>query len=154
MNILMTPHAPTIQIQNLPNCPQSQRASVGLCSRCHLGSLILFTRIVLCKAGLSWLLSGKESTCWCRRHGYDPWVCNIPWRRKWQPTPVFLPGKSHEQRSLVGYSPWCHTWLSDYNNSVWSQSLGLAYLLIILHSVYQNWNLSTWSILFDRRLVH
>ena len=82
MNILMTPHAPTIQIQNLPNCPQSQRASVGLCSRCHLGSLILFTRIVLCKAGLSWLLSGKESTCWCRRHGYDPWVWNIPWRRK------------------------------------------------------------------------
>ena len=30
----------------------------------------------------------------------------MPWRRKWQPTPVFLPGKSHEQRSLVGYSPW------------------------------------------------
>ena len=32
----------------------------------------------------------------------------IPWRRKWQPTPVFLPGKSHGQRSLVDYSPWCH----------------------------------------------
>ena len=30
-----------------------------------------------------------------------------PWRRKWQPTPVFLPGESHEQRNLVGYSPWC-----------------------------------------------
>ena len=36
------------------------------------------------------------------------WVRKIPWRRKRQPTPVFLPGKSHEQRSLVGYSPWGH----------------------------------------------
>ena len=35
-------------------------------------------------------------------------VRKIPWRRKWQPTPVFLPGKSHGQRSLVGYSPWDH----------------------------------------------
>ena len=37
---------------------------------------------------------------------FDPWVEKIPWRRKWQPTPVFLPGKSHGLRSLVGYSPW------------------------------------------------
>ena len=35
-----------------------------------------------------------------------PWVRKIPWRRKWQPTPVILPGKSHGQRSLVGYNPW------------------------------------------------
>ena len=42
----------------------------------------------------------------CRRPGFDPWLRKIPWRRKWQPTPVFLPGKSHEQRGLVGYSPW------------------------------------------------
>ena len=34
------------------------------------------------------------------------WVGKIPWRRKWQPTPVFSPGKCHGQRSLVGYSPW------------------------------------------------
>ena len=40
------------------------------------------------------------------RHGFDPWVWKIPWRRKWQPTPVFLSGESHGQRSLVGYSPW------------------------------------------------
>ena len=38
--------------------------------------------------------------------GFDPWVGKIPWRRKWQPSPVFLPGKSHGQRSLAGYSPW------------------------------------------------
>ena len=37
---------------------------------------------------------------------FDPWVRKIPWRRKGQPTPVFLPGKSHGQRSLVGHSPW------------------------------------------------
>ena len=51
-------------------------------------------------------LSGKEPICQCRRCRLDPWVGKIPWRRKWQPTPVFLPGKSHGQRSLVGYSPW------------------------------------------------
>ena len=41
-----------------------------------------------------------------RRHRYCPWVRKIPWRRKWQPTPVFLPGESYVQRSLVGYSSW------------------------------------------------
>ena len=42
----------------------------------------------------------------CGRPGLNPWVGKIPWRRKWQPTPVFLPGESHGQRSLAGYSPW------------------------------------------------
>ena len=41
-----------------------------------------------------------------KRHGFDPWFRKIPWKRKWQPTPVFLPGKFHGQRRLVGYSPW------------------------------------------------
>ena len=54
----------------------------------------------------TWWLNSKESTCQCRRHQFDPWIGKIPWRKKWQPTPVFLPGKSHGQRSLVGYSPW------------------------------------------------
>ena len=52
--------------------------------------------------------SGKEPACQCRRHkrcGFDPWVGKIPWRRAWQPTPGFLPGESHGQRSLAGYSP-------------------------------------------------
>ena len=52
-----------------------------------------------------WWLSSKESTCQCRRRRFNPWVGKIPWRRKWQPMPVFLPGKSHGQRSLEGYSP-------------------------------------------------
>ena len=40
----------------------------------------------------------------CGKPGFDPWVRKIPWRRKWQPTPVFLPGESHGWRSLVGYT--------------------------------------------------
>ena len=58
--------------------------------------------------GLPWWLSGKESTCQFRERRFDSWVGKIPWRRKWQPTPVFLSGKPHGQRSLVGYSPWGH----------------------------------------------
>ena len=53
--------------------------------------------------------SGKEPTCQCRRckrWEFDPWVRKSPWRRAWQSTPVFLPGKSHGQKSLAGYSPW------------------------------------------------
>ena len=44
------------------------------------------------QGGLPWWLSGKESTCQCRRHEFDPWVRKIPWRRKWQPISVSLPG--------------------------------------------------------------
>ena len=58
------------------------------------------------KEGPPWWLCGKECACQCRRHRFDPWVRKIPWRRKWQPTPVFLPGKFHRQRSLVGYNSW------------------------------------------------
>ena len=50
-------------------------------------------------------LSGKESLCQCMTHGFNPWLGKIPWRRKWQTNLVFLLGKSHGQRSLVGYSP-------------------------------------------------
>ena len=49
--------------------------------------------------------SGQEPACQCRRCGFNPLVRKMPWRRAWQPTPVFLPGESNEQRSLVGYSP-------------------------------------------------
>ena len=59
--------------------------------------------------GLPQWLSGKESACQCRscrRCRFNPWVGKIPWRMKWQPASRYLPGKSHGQRSLVGYSPW------------------------------------------------
>ena len=54
---------------------------------------------------------GKEPACQCRRHrrrSFNPWFRKIPWKRAWKPTQVFLLGKSHGQRSLVGYSPWGH----------------------------------------------
>ena len=50
--------------------------------------------------------NGKESGLQFRRPGFNPWVGKIPWRREWQPTPVFLPEEFHGQRCLVGYSPW------------------------------------------------
>ena len=60
--------------------------------------------------GFPWWLSSKESTCPCRRCGFCPWIGKTPQRRKWKPTLVFLPGKSHGRRSLAGYSPWgCKT---------------------------------------------
>ena len=64
---------------------------------------------ILAAMGLPRWCSHKESTCQSRRHercGFDPCIWKIPCRRTWQPTPVFLPGESQEQRSLVGYSPW------------------------------------------------
>ena len=52
----------------------------------------------------------KNPPVWQELHemGFDPWVGKILWRRSWQPTPVFLPGESHGQRSLAGYNPWGH----------------------------------------------
>ena len=58
--------------------------------------------------GLPWWLSGEESACQCKRCGFDPWIGKIPWRRKWQHIPVFLPGESHGKKSLAGYSPKGH----------------------------------------------
>jgi len=49
---------------------------------------------------------GSDGKASAYNAGDNSWVGKIPWRRKWQPTPVFLPGKSHGWRSLVGYSPW------------------------------------------------
>ena len=79
----------------------------------NYGSLML-----LYNNGLSRCLSGKESVCQCRWGKFDIWVGMISWSRKWQPTSLFLPGKSHAQRSLAGYSPWGHKsriWLSTHS---------------------------------------
>ena len=60
------------------------------------------------KLGLRRWCSDKESAWYCKTHRFNPWVRKIPWRRKWQPTLVLLPGKFHGQRSLVGCSSWGH----------------------------------------------
>ena len=74
----------------------------------------------------------------CRRCGFDPWVGKIPWRRKWRPTPVLLPGKFHGLRSLVGYSPGVaksRTRLSDFL-ILYSQDLITVLRIISLHLTY------------------
>ena len=86
---------------------------------------------------------GKESACQCRRPGFEPWVGKIPWRRKWQPSPVFLPGESRGQRRMAGYSPWgCrvrHDWMTKHTHThSWPmyniiQSSALQSLNVILH---------------------
>ena len=54
----------------------------------------------------------------CRRCTFNPWIWKIPWRREWQPTPVFLPRESHGQRRVVGYSPWGHKRVR-HNSTCW-----------------------------------
>ena len=66
-------------------------------------------------------LSGKESTC---KAGNSRDISSIPWRRKWQPAPVFLPGESHEQRSLAATVPWIkkrYDWVTEHTqvNESW-----------------------------------
>ena len=56
----------------------------------------------------------KESAYQCRRHELDHWDGKIPWKRAWQPIPVFLLGKYYGQRSLAGYSPW------GFKNLTWA----------------------------------
>ena len=66
--------------------------------------------VLLIQRGYLGDTSGKESACQRRRHkrhGFNPWVGKIPWRKARQPTPVFLPGECHGQRNLVGYSSGC-----------------------------------------------
>ena len=74
---------------------------------CPVFLSVPFERIIvplLIKMGLPGWLSDKESACQCRLQGSKPWVRKILWRSKWQPTPVFLLGKFHGQRSLAGYT--------------------------------------------------
>ena len=73
-------------------------------SHFYLAASLLVTHS--CQAGLPRWFSGKESTCQCRRCRLDAWLEKISWRRKCPPTPVFVPGKSHGQKSLVACSPW------------------------------------------------
>ena len=73
-----------------------------------------------------------------KRCGFDPWVWKIPWRRAWQPTPVFLPGESHGQRSLVDYSPWgCKEWDMIVTNLVTYSMRSAAFGTLEDHDVDQ-----------------
>ena len=78
--------------------------------------------------------SGKVSACQCSRQWFSPWVEKIPWRRKWQPTPVFLPGKFHGQRSLTGYI--VHG-IAKHQTWLKAHTYVYIYLLLILLVVWQ-----------------
>ena len=77
-------------------------------------SQTLVTHISLRHIDISYLLGfphssdSRESACNAGDPGSLPWVGKIPWRREWEPTPVFLPEESHGLKSLTGYSPWGH----------------------------------------------
>ena len=89
------PRSPALQVDSLPSEPPGKPS--GIC---------LFKN---CQAVFPGGTSGKEPICQCRRckrPWFEPWVGKILWRRKWKPTLVFLTGKSHGWRSLVGYCLW------------------------------------------------
>ena len=68
----------------------------------------VFKAVILCNQGFLVGSGDKESTCQCRkcrRPGFNPCIGKIPWKKAWPPTPVFMPGESHGQRSLMGYGP-------------------------------------------------
>ena len=75
----------------------------------------------------------KNPPCQCRRwkrHRFDPWVRKMPWKRKWHPTLVFLPGEFHGQRSLTGYNPWGYKEL-DTTECLNTWHIGLLILSIL-----------------------
>ena len=74
----------------------------------NVAPIILQQCIIMYHQGFSGGCSSKEPTCQCRRvkrHGFNPWVRKIPWRRKWPPAPVFLPGEPYGHLGLVSYHP-------------------------------------------------
>ena len=101
-NEITTLHGPCL-------APERQEVQGGSEAERKEGAILVgsvdFELPVATLGGLPQWLSGKESTCQCRRPGLSPWVGNIPWRRKWQPIQVFLTGEFHGKRNLAGYSP-------------------------------------------------
>ena len=95
--------------------------------------------VIFWHTGVPRWLSGVEFTCQCRRcrrPGFDPCVGNILWRRAWQPTPVFLPGKSHGQRNLMGITKgW--TGLSNWAGTLIGETVA-KFNIVISHNVTKN----------------
>ena len=112
--------------------PPSRDAPSRTCpsnrTQCSSGSSLVIWKVEAFFKGLPnecigiprWL-SGKESACQCRRcrkHGFDPWIGKIQWRRKWQPSPVFLPRKFHGQTSLsMGLQRSGHDWVTEHTHN-------------------------------------
>ena len=124
MMSLVVPCALQTEFQWIPPCSPTYFFTPTFCGTCyipkseilkHIRSILDISSIaetwvktfpILINWGFPGSINGKEPTCQCRRCGSHPWVGKIPWRRAWCPTPVFLPGESHGQRSLADCSPW------------------------------------------------
>ena len=113
------------------NVPLDVDNEAGYAYRKYTGNLCTLPSVLL---WLPWWLSGKESACQCGKCRFDPWVLKIPWRRKWQPTPVFLPGIFHGQRNYglqsMGLQRGWHDWVTKYTH---------AYLLEEWPICFQKW---------------
>ena len=112
LHALHSPHWKSPSITNRKGRWAGPGAQTTPCTNC-LGCLSTREKRCPCMYGLIQHFPGNSAeknppatVCHCRRPEFNAWVRKIPWRREWQPTPVLLPGKSHGQRSLVGYSPW------------------------------------------------
>ena len=94
---------------------------------------------------------GKASACNAGDPRFDPWVGKISWRRKWQPTPVLLPGKFHGQRSLVHYSPWScrvrHNWATSLL-ILEEFPLSLSFICVYLFFTMVTDVVSLWGVVF------
>ena len=107
---------------------------------------LLSEKVGNAQQGFSAGASGGEPACQCRRRkrlGFSPWVGKIPWRRKWQPTPVFLPGESHGQGSLASCSLWGRKELDttqaiQHACTAWWLRLINAYWMTVVHVNHNN----------------
>ena len=115
-----------------PTIPQLKKIIFLICA---MGIIAVASQWAILK--ITGGVSGKESTYQCRtykRHGFDPWVRKIPWRKAWQPIPVIFPGESHGQRSLAGFGPQGH------KESSTTKQLSSWHILQTMPSTYQAQN--------------
>ena len=103
--------------------------------------------------GLPLWLSGKEFACQCRRYRFYPWVGKIPWRRKWRPTQVFLPGKSYEQKSLVGYQHRGRKELDTTQQPSTHADIGIFVLNYFFHHIFFKNLYSLYSLLINQIIL-
>ena len=93
---------------------------------------------------------GRESENQCRIHKFNPWVWKIPWRRKRQPTPVFLPGESRGQGSLEGYRPWGHK-ESNRTEQLNNNMLNNIDIRVVAKNITRQTGIWILEVLFHRR---